>query len=113
MDLSLNDLYWHKSDVVFYCYTSKREGLKEKQEPKDCKFCNANSIEFEIHFIFQYPLYADHRKMLFDEVCKLYPGLKIIDFNCQLRIILNDSIALDLLVIFRTRTHWEIHSKFT
>ena len=51
MDLSLNDLYWHKSDVAFYRYTSKPEGLKEKQEPKDCKFCNTNSIEFEMLYL--------------------------------------------------------------
>ena len=32
---------------------------------KDCKFCNANSVENEIHFLMLCPLYSDIRYELF------------------------------------------------
>ena len=75
-----------------------------------CKFGDTNSVESEIHFIFQCPLYADRRNTHFDEIWLL--KVWILTVSCVYSWMI--SIASErLFVIFRTHTHWEIHPYIT
>ena len=68
--------------------TGRFEGMAEAE--RLCKFCDTNSVESETHFLFQCPLYIDHRNTLYDDISSIYPDFKDMDSNRQLCILMND-----------------------
>ena len=68
--------------------TGRFEGKAEAE--RLCKFCDTNSVESDTHFLFQCPLYIDHRNTLYDDIGSIYPDFKDMDSNRQLSILMND-----------------------
>jgi len=54
-------------------------------EERLCKLCNDNSIEDEIHFIFQCPFYNTTRRNFLDHVVDVNPHFETLDNNEKLR----------------------------
>ena len=92
MDLSLSQrsiLAQIRCGILsLYIETERFEGKAEAE--RLCKFCDTNSVESETHFLFQCPLYIDHRNTLYDDISSVYPDFKGMNSNRQLCILMND-----------------------
>ena len=46
-----------------------------------CKFCDANTVESEMHFIFEYVAYGKYHKNLFDNIETIFSDFKTLSIS--------------------------------